>query len=129
VIQSAFPSVVLEESEYGQEEREKEELLELADGELEAHPWKDASRMVKCETSGAPVPVPLSPVSLDLAPFMIPRVQKVLLVFLTQLVSLYICILALISRNGVKCFEADTNVYYIDTVARRLCIKYCCQRY
>ena len=85
--------------------------------------------MVKCETSGAPVPVPLPPVSLDLAPFMIPQMQKVLLVFLTQLVSLYICILVLISRNGVKCFEADTNVYCIDTVARRLCFKYRYQRY
>jgi hypothetical protein len=56
VIQSAFPLVVLEESEDGQEEQEKEELLALVDAELEAHPWKDPSRMVKCETPDAPVP-------------------------------------------------------------------------
>jgi len=36
VIQSAFPSPVLPESDYEREEREKEELLELVDAELEA---------------------------------------------------------------------------------------------
>ena len=51
VVQSAFAPVVLGESEYEREEREKEELLQLVDEELEARPWKDASRMVKCHTS------------------------------------------------------------------------------
>ena len=74
VIQSAFAPVVLEESEYEQEEREKEQLLELVDAELEARPWKDTSKMVKCETSGtshpASVVAPLPAVTVDLAPFM-----------------------------------------------------------
>jgi hypothetical protein len=69
VIQSAFAPVVLPESEYEQEEREQEELLELVDAELEAHPWKDPSRMVKCETSRVLVPAPLPALTLDLAPF------------------------------------------------------------
>src|SRR5207248_4562255 len=52
-IQSAFAPVVLPESDYEREEREKEELLQLVDAELEAHPWKDPSRMVKCNTSSS----------------------------------------------------------------------------
>jgi hypothetical protein len=74
VIQSAFAPTVLSESEYEREEREKEELLQLVDEELEAHPWKDTSKMVKCETSGASHPalvaVPLPAVTVDLTPFM-----------------------------------------------------------
>src|SRR5256884_593650 len=75
VIQSAFAPVVLPESEYEREEREKEELLQLVDTELEAHPWKDTSRMVKCHTSSAlsgpaPVALPLPALPLDLGPFM-----------------------------------------------------------
>jgi hypothetical protein len=70
VIQSAFPPVVIEESEYEQEEREKEELLQLVDAELEAHPWKDSSRMVKYHPSHAAVPVSLPALPLDLGPFM-----------------------------------------------------------
>jgi hypothetical protein len=68
VIQSAFAPVVLTESEYEQEEREQEELLQLVDEELEAHPWKDASSMRLGQASSAPVPLPALP--LDLAPFM-----------------------------------------------------------
>ncbi|HEY4032968.1 MAG TPA: hypothetical protein VGL94_03275 [Ktedonobacteraceae bacterium] len=72
VVQSAFAPVVLPESDYEREEREKEELLQLVDAELEAHPWKDASKMVKCHSSSGPAPVALSlpAVTLDLAPFM-----------------------------------------------------------
>jgi hypothetical protein len=72
VVQSAFVPDLLPESEYEQEEREKEELLELVDAELEAHPWKDASKMVRCQTSSgsAPVALPLPALPLDLAPFM-----------------------------------------------------------
>jgi len=70
VVQSAFPSPVLPESDYEREEREKEELLELADAELETRPWKDPSRMVKCDPSHASVPAPLAPAPLDLGPFM-----------------------------------------------------------
>src|SRR5207248_2215614 len=49
------------------------ELLELVDAELEAHPWKDASRMVKCKTSSCAsgsVVLPLPALPLDLGPFM-----------------------------------------------------------
>jgi hypothetical protein len=74
VIQSAFAPDLPPESDYEREEREKEELLGLVDEELEAHPWKDISKMVKCDTSGtsrpAPVAAPLPPLSLDLGPFM-----------------------------------------------------------
>jgi hypothetical protein len=70
VIQSAFAPDLPPESEYEREEREKEELLELIDAELEAHPWKDSSRMVKCHTPRASVPVPLPALPLDLGPFM-----------------------------------------------------------
>src|SRR5262249_34207529 len=54
------------------EEQEKEELLQLVDEELEARPWKDASRMVKCQTpfDPAPVALPLPALPLDLGPFM-----------------------------------------------------------
>ena len=69
VIQSAFVPAVLPESDDEGEECEKEELLELVDAELEAHPWKDPSRMVKCEMSRALVPAPLPALTLDLAPF------------------------------------------------------------
>jgi len=72
VVQSAFAPVVLPESDYEREEREKEELLQLVDAELEARPWKDASKMVKCHTSSgaAPVALPLPALPLDLGPFM-----------------------------------------------------------
>jgi hypothetical protein len=42
------------------------------DEELEARPWKDASRMVKRHSSSvsAPVALPLPAVTLDLGPFM-----------------------------------------------------------
>src|SRR2546429_9359977 len=68
VIQSAFATVRLSESDYEREEREKEELLQLVDEELEARPWKDASKMVKCHSSSGPAPValPLPALSLDL---------------------------------------------------------------
>jgi hypothetical protein len=72
VIQSAFAPVMLPESDDEREEREQEELLQLADTELEAHPWKDASRMKRYQTSSAsdPAPVLLPALPLDLAPFM-----------------------------------------------------------
>src|SRR5262249_34911129 len=74
VIQSAFAPDPPPESEYEQEEREKEELLEMVDAELEARPWKDTSRMVKCHTScasvSASVAAPLPALPLDLASFM-----------------------------------------------------------
>ena len=77
VIQSAFAPTVLPESDSEREEREQEELLGLVDEELEAHPWKETSRMVKCEISGASVPVPLPTVTLDLGPFMRKRRYQV----------------------------------------------------
>jgi hypothetical protein len=79
VVQSAFAPIVLPESDYEREEREKEELLQLVDAELEAHPWKDVSKMVKCQTSSASVPValPLPPLPLDLGPFMSRRPYQV----------------------------------------------------
>src|SRR2546421_3824449 len=74
VIQSAFAPVVLPESDYEREEREQEELLQLVDAELEARPWKESSRMVKCHPSSASSPAPvallLPALPLDLAPFM-----------------------------------------------------------
>jgi hypothetical protein len=72
VVQSAFASVVLPESDYERDEREQEELLQLVDEELEARPWKDASKMVKCHSSSGSAPVALSlpALPLDLAPFM-----------------------------------------------------------
>jgi hypothetical protein len=72
VIQSAFAPVVIEESDYEQEEREQEELLQLVDEELEAHPWDDSSKMVKCQAASHPaqVALPLPALTLDLAPFM-----------------------------------------------------------
>ncbi len=69
VIQSAFAPAVLPESDYEREEREEEELLGLVDEELEAHPWKDASRMVKCEMSGVSHPASVVAPPVDLAPF------------------------------------------------------------
>lgn len=71
VIQSAFAPSFPPESDYEREEQEKEELLQLVDAELEAHPWKDTSRIVKCHTpSSVSIPAPLPALSLDLGPFM-----------------------------------------------------------
>src|SRR5437763_17100095 len=47
----------------------------MADDELEFHPCKDSSRMVKCQTSSAPsdpaaVALPLPPLPQELGPFM-----------------------------------------------------------
>jgi hypothetical protein len=74
VIQSAFAPVMLPESE-----DEQEELLQLVDEELEAHPWKDTPKRVKCQTSSgsASVVTPLPAVTLDLAPFMRKRRYQV----------------------------------------------------
>ncbi|HEY4035893.1 MAG TPA: hypothetical protein VGL94_18200 [Ktedonobacteraceae bacterium] len=79
VVQSAFAPVILPESDYEREEREKEELLQLVDEELEARPWKDTSRMVKCHTpsASAPVALPLLALPLDLEPFMRKRRYQV----------------------------------------------------
>jgi hypothetical protein len=72
VVQSAFAPLVLEESDYEREEREKEEMLQLVDAELEARPWKDPSRMGRCQTPSEPprIALPLPALSLDLGPFM-----------------------------------------------------------
>jgi hypothetical protein len=71
VVQSAFTPDVPPESDEEREEQEKEELLQLVDEELEVHPWKDTSKMVKCDTShSASAALPLPALSLDLGPFM-----------------------------------------------------------
>jgi hypothetical protein len=74
VVQSAFVPDLPPESDYEREEREKEELLQLVDAELEAHPWKDTSKMVKRQTSStsysALALLPPPAVTVDLAPFM-----------------------------------------------------------
>jgi hypothetical protein len=81
VIQSAFPPVVPPETEEEREEREKEEMLQLVDEELTARPWKDSSRMVKCQTPRSSHPAPVEPpqpaVPLDLAPFIRQRHYQV----------------------------------------------------
>src|SRR5206468_4155054 len=81
VIQSAFATARLPESDYEREEYEKEELLELVDEELEARPWKDTSKMVKCHSSSvsgpAPVALPLPALPLDLGHFMRKRRYQV----------------------------------------------------
>jgi len=70
VVQSAFAPVVLPESDDEREEREKEELLQLVDAELEIHPWKDTSGMVKSCMPSVSIPALLPTLSLDLGPFM-----------------------------------------------------------
>src|SRR2546423_5757912 len=50
----------------GRNERRKE-LLQLVDEELEARPWKDSSRMVKCHSSSVSAPVALPLPALPLA--------------------------------------------------------------